>query len=421
MILIFTVLLSLLVGTTTADDNRAILDVPGQIAYIGSDYNVYTISLRDDVVNQLTDDASSLRQYLYPTWAEDNRLAYFCCVPRVGMPSLTEVFISQDGIAAGDSVYTGVGEVYNYAYWSPQTCAIDATCRDLAVLIGRAGSLAVDIFRNSQTETTAQTIGTGGPFYFSWSPDGRRMLLQRNNRRFDILDLDKGELERLDATPGAIQAPSWSPVDDRLLIGIRSDDGTATDLAIISDDQSQIIADELPGLVSYNWSPDGNYVAYRTIFNAVIGSLVIADSVTGAIVSQTRSDEVVAFFWSPDSKSIAYTSLSTSRGTFSADGAVRVSTNQQDTIELAWSVLDVETGAIRRYSNFRPTDPMLYVFTYFDQFAQSHHLWSPDSTHLVFSEITPDGSPVINVLDMTRPDTVPFYIADGVLGIWSFH
>ena len=67
-----------------------------------------------------------------------------------------------------------------------------------------------------------------------------------------------------------------------------------------------------------------------------------------------------------------------------------------------------------------PTTEMVYLLNFFDQFAQSHSVWSPDSAHIVYSQMISEQQQVISILDMTRPDTVPFNVAEGVIGIWSY-
>ncbi|MFN8563096.1 MAG: hypothetical protein U0703_16140 [Anaerolineae bacterium] len=67
-----------------------------------------------------------------------------------------------------------------------------------------------------------------------------------------------------------------------------------------------------------------------------------------------------------------------------------------------------------------PSNEFIYLLTYFDQFAQSLHLWSPNSRQIVYAEVTPEGRRVIDVLDTTQELSVPLVIADGRIGIWSF-
>jgi len=65
---------------------------------------------------------------------------------------------------------------------------------------------------------------------------------------------------------------------------------------------------------------------------------------------------------------------------------------------------------------------MLYLIQYFDQFAASHRIWSPSSTHLLYSELVDasEPAPVISILNITQADTVPFVIDSGVFAVWTF-
>ena len=170
----------------------------------------------------------------------------------------------------------------------------------------------------------------------------------------------------------------------------------------------------------FSWSPDGKYVAYIDRH----GPLLVLDAASGEVVARSPVNGVLAFFWSPDSAHIAYiTVASTQPGSFSASApsAARLAAQTPQPSGLAWSVLDVADSANRQYGSFIPTQEMIYLLTYFDQFAQSHRLWSPDSSEIVYSEITPDARSVISLLDTTQEIAVPLVIADGVIGIWSFN
>ncbi|MBI5669904.1 MAG: PD40 domain-containing protein [Chloroflexi bacterium] len=409
------ILILAVVFPAAAQDNQQ-PSLPGYIAYIGLDQNVYTLNLSDNTEVALTADASRTHVYRWPTWSNDGRLAYF-----MSSPQETEVRISPDGQTPGEAVYAGEGEVFNYAYWSPANCVASDRCRDLAVLLSSraAGGLFVELVRDGLETASSRTAGEGGPFYFSWSPDGGRMLWQRNNERLDIFDAETNNLlETLSVTPGMFQAPGWSPVDDRLLVGALNRDGVTTDVVIATSEGQRVLASRLEGPVAFAWSPNGDYVAYTnrdgplTVLDALTGRLIVRSSVTG----------VAAFFWSPDSQHIAYITLSTPPSSFSvqADGRGKVAAAVQEPTGIAWSVLDVNTGATRRYGAFVPTQDMLYLLVYFDQFAQSHRLWSPDSRYLIYAEVTPADEAVISLLDTTQSNAVPFSLANGYIGIWSF-
>lgn len=407
-------------GLQAQEDDQP-LSVPGMIAYVGTDFNIYTFNLADDSHVQLTDDAGETRRYQWPTWSTDGRLAYFSLYFDDNA-LFTDAFVSADGLTAGDLAYTGP-EYFNYAYWSPGNCDEDERCRDLALLLSSPEQgMFVELIRDSEAEVTHLTAGLGGPpFYYSWSPDGERMLWQRNNERFDIYDAGEDRVtDTLAQQPGFILSPAWSPVDDRLLVGAAAEDQT-TDLVIVGSSETQVVASGFTGLVSSGWSPDGNLVAYREQTRQGFGPLIVVDAVTTETAARSPTTGVIAFFWAPDSHQIAYLTLAASPGTFSAGNFNNhlMAQPQQQPIGLAWSILDVQTGDVRQYGSFFPTEEVVYLMQYFDQFAQSHRLWSPDSRHLLYSEMTPTG-PVINLLDTSQAGSVPVSVAEGRIGIWSF-
>jgi TolB protein len=405
-----------------AQDDTTLPELPGQIAYIGDDYNVYTITSQTDARAQLTDDAGigqdSARLYQWPTWSTDGRLAYFQ-TELTRTSSTTRAFISADGLAAGEERYTTDEKSFTYAYWSPQNCDVGANCRDLAILMGVTGGFNVDIVRDSAENDgeNVTTIGTGAPFYYSWSPDGARMLWHRNQDRLDVYDVTATDQTALMQTPGAFAAPAWSPVDDRLLFG--EADGLGTDLIVVEGEVARTIANDLQGPVTFAWSPDGNQIAYVDRG----GALIVVDAITGEDAARSSVTGVLAFFWSPNSQRIAFITLSTAPGSFNAfdpKSDLLKALAQGDATGLAWSVIDVATNETRRYGTFTPTRELVYLLSFFDQFAQSHRLWAPDSAHILYSEITPEDRPVISLLDITRAVSVPLYLADGVIAVWSF-
>jgi len=403
------VLLCLTTGVLAQEANPIIL---GQIAYIGVDFNVYTLS--GDSRTMLTDDAGiqteRLRYYQFPTWSTDGRLAYFGTEVTVEREVSMEVFVSADGTADGESVYVGEDQTFTYAYWSPSSCGGD--CYDLAVLLSSAAAngFLVNVIRDSADEPNVTQIGTGSPFYYSWSPDGQRMVWHRNNRQIDIYDASAGEISStLDETPGAFFAPAWSPVDDRVLFGVAN--GRNTDLTVAANGEVTTLVENLPSPIHFVWSPDGNQIAYKDANNP----LIVIDAITGEIVAQTNVSDVYAFFWSPDSRFIAYITPAELPGSFSA----KPFNQNSEPPELSWSVLEVATSDSHRYGGFAPTSDQLYLLTYFDQFAQSHRVWSPDSRHLIYSEIDADNTPQIMLLD-TQSNVVPLSVAEGFFGVWSF-
>lgn len=426
LIAIFWALSLLLPPLAQAQDNELILESSlGEIAIINEAFDVVTIDMATEKLYRVTTDATAMRRYQWPTWSRDGRLAYFCCDVQYSGVFDVEAFISEDGRTAGDSVYTGNRQSITYAYWSPEACTANETCLDLAVLLSNvaSNSFIVELIRDGEVLSN-ETIAFGAPFYYSWNPSGTRLVTHRNRRQIEIYDVETGDfIETLSTTPGTFQAPAWSPVDDRILFGEQGGDRRTTDLKILANDSTETIAEGLEGQVSFVWSPDGNYIAYRVVSENSIDSLYVVDAITGETVSRSSVMGVLAFFWAPDSSKVAYITLSTPPGTFNASTGqshVLASTHAQNISGLAWSVLDVNTGANERYSAFVPTEEMLYMLLYFDQFAQSHQVWSPDSTHIVYSEVADTSQPIINILDVSQSDTVPITIANGIYAVWSY-
>ncbi|MCB9451814.1 MAG: PD40 domain-containing protein [Anaerolineaceae bacterium] len=415
-------LVTLLPGIVQAQDDDPLSALPGTIAYLGVDGNVYSIGFDANTQVILTDDGNTRLPYLLPTWSTDGRLAYFRMRSVNGLPA-TEIFVSRDGISGGDLAYTATNEAVNYAYWSPRDCDEGVGCRDLAVLMSSRteAGLFIRLVRDTLEEDTTSVTDAGQPFYYSWSPDGTRMLWQRNQRRLDIYDAQRGVVvDTLTSSPGVFQSPGWSPVDDRWLVGVLAENDLSTNLVVATIDDQRVLVSDLVGPIAFSWSPDGNYIAY----NDHDGPLAVLDAVTGQIVGRSDVSGVFAFFWSPDSKHIAFLTLASTPNVLNTElvsGSFQASpAGVQQAAELAWSVLDIESGAVRRYGFFFPTRQMLYFVTFFDQFSQSHRVWSPDSRFIVYSEVQGNTS-LLNVIDVSQENVVPVSVAEGVFGVWSFN
>ncbi|MEO1646747.1 MAG: hypothetical protein AAFR67_16275, partial [Chloroflexota bacterium] len=220
-------------------------------------------------------------------------------------------------------------------------------------------------------------------------------------------------------------------IDSRVLVGVRGAERGTTDIVVIDGDDSTTLVPDLEGLVSFLWSPDGSKIAYRTVDQFGINNLIIVDANTGEELTISEISGAVSFFWSPDSSRIAFITIeSTTQGqnaslpSISSEMTFMQRFAQDDSpTALYWNVLNVETGANVRYSPFIPTFEMTYLLTYFDQFAPSHRVWSPDSNYLVYSGFVDQDSqpePFVYIQDVTDSNIAPQAITEGVFGVWSF-
>lgn len=393
---------------------------PGHIAYVDQDYNVWRYDLELDRHSQLTGDSAVTKRYLWPTWSTDGRLAWFSHDVETG-GLVTSAWVQASSGAPAVLLLEGE-DAFNYAFWSPGNCQDGPQCRHLAILLSsQSRGMFVELVADGAGETQEGKVLRGGPpFYFSWSPEGSRLLLQRNNRRFDVYDADEDRiLATLDQRPGLIQAPHWSPVDDRLLLGARQGDGR-TALVLLDGAESMQLEGDLTGGVAFNWSPDGRHVAWREQTVDGYGVLKIAEASSGELVTGSLNDGVVAFVWAPDGSKIAWLEFVVTRRNPGTQASNSLLAQRRAALPgLRWRVLEIDGGAIHAGPSFYPTRELLYYVSYFDQFAQSHRLWSPDSRFLVYGELRDDG-PVVQVLDSARPGESPATLAAGWMGIWSF-
>ena len=424
-LIVITIILTLGNNALAQDVGRDSLELEGQLAYVGDDFNIYTLDLVTSNINQLTRDGTRRAKYEYPTWSVDGQLAYFCCDARGFRSPQLSVYLSADGISEGVKYYDQDGERHIYAYWSPVTCDIE-NCVDLAVLIQdpSQSQLKVEMFNSQNRQSGQRSLGNGLPFYYSWSPSGESLLLHRNNDLLEYYSISSTEVVNAFNEPlGMFLSPSWSPTDDRILFASLSD-ADNSQLTLLDGGNLQILADDLQGVISFSWSPNGEFVAYRVANTNSVSSIYVVDPVSGETIARSNVSGVLSFFWSPDSSKIAYLTLSNPPGTFDINnqttGNVAALTQIDD--GFAWNILNIDDSSNILLNSFIPTASMQYLFTNFDQFAQSHNLWSPDSTHIVYGERTSLDSreSMITIVDVDDPNIDPFSVIEGTFAVWSY-
>jgi TolB protein len=74
----------------------------------------------------------------------------------------------------------------------------------------------------------------------------------------------------------------------------------------------------------------------------------------------------------------------------------------------------------RRYAAFFPSRVLLRDYLpYFDQYAQSHRLWSPDGSAFVFAGTLANGESGIWLQPVGEEDAQPVSLGPGVYATWS--
>lgn len=397
-------ILFLLVGAVVAQGASS-----GQVAITGTDGNLYLYDVATANLSPITDDGDgSQKAYSWPTWSTDGQLAYFGSNADPDNFYSLAIFVrSTQGVNKG--VYASGEEVFTYAYWSPGNCTSNGgNCRNLAVLYTGQQGLAV---RNVQSagKFEVSEVDSGNPFYWDWSPDGRYMFWARFGQTLEIYDAETRQIiQTFPDAQGLQQAVDWSPVDNRLLTAVANSVGTS-DLVIIGEAGRTVLLTDLEDAVAFEWSPNAENVA---VLNRSTGDLSVVNVQSGQVFA-VPGQLVIAFFWSPDSQKLAYLSLTSTTPNSDA------SRNFQQTA-LRWFVYDFSTDTNLALSAFNPTEDMVYYLSFFDQFARSHRLWSPDSRYLAYGEFLSNGQQLVQLADVQNPGNAPTTISEGTIGIFSW-
>lgn len=404
----------------------------GLIAFVGVDGNIYTIDQGGGKLTPITTDAQLpestddlLRYYQSPIWSPDSqRLAFVgYSADSIADPQFATIYTSDRAGKGLTETFASFSEMPVHFSWSPDSEHISF----LTAAQTRAGFLLQLVPADGGN---AQILDIGQPFFWSWAPDSQQMMVHsggsspyQSPQRLALLQFDGAIVERgLDLQPASFQNPAWSPDGENLLFA--AENAAGQDALILADETGNPLQEltTYDGLIGFNWSPDGEKVAYISTEQAnaelIIGRLTVLDTVDAENSIVTEEASIISFFWSPDSRKIAYFVPAMAEvpvGEASQDGS-------QDTeMErvLILSVLDVRKGSITELATFRPSDLFLNLMPFFDQYLQTATIWSPDSRNVVVSAITPDGINriwVIAVSGRMEPRTV----SDGVLAFWSW-
>jgi Tol biopolymer transport system component len=268
----------------------------------------------------------------------------------------------------------------------------------------------------------------GQPYYWSWAPDGKTMLVNVGgpgetdpNAHLAFLYLsEKIQERRLDLSPHHFRAPAWSPKGEHLLLAAESEAGEG--ILHLTDQQGVPIRElaSYQGQVAFSWSPDGERLAYLATDTSNpedSGKLKILalDEAVEAISSPEQG--VAAFFWSPDSRRIAYMlQLEPPEDSQSSQGEGQ----QNQAVGLQLNILEIGSGETRTIAAFQPTQQFLAILQTFDQFQRSNTIWSPNSEYLVLSAINQEGVPGIWVVPASGR-LPPRFITPGIIGFWSWN
>ncbi|MDQ2965601.1 MAG: hypothetical protein M3R57_07110 [Chloroflexota bacterium] len=278
-----------------------------------------------------------------------------------------------------------------YLAWDPTSSHI--------VYLGNSPPVGIELGLVDVTASAYVPIDAGSPLYLSWAPSGKQLLVHVGTDRLDRLALD-GSHTSLHDHPGTFTAPVWT-TDGRTFVYVSND---ARGQRLIAYDlgtgRSEVLA-RFEGTIAFVVSPDGSRVAYQVLQGQTLATpLSVIDRKTGTI-KRVATEYSPAFFWSPD-------------------GAKLLSLLPEATPERLWFRWNVwEDGSSFSTGRFVPS----LVFSrdylqFFEQYAQSMSLWSPDGSAFVYAAEDESGETGVWI-QPAIPDAAPVRLADGVFATWS--
>ncbi len=355
--------------------------LPARAAYVAPDGHVYVVPLGggdarrvSQVRGQVLEETAAGTEILtsrWPTWAPDgSRLAFL----RLLVDSGDTLALAQLWIVGPDGsnlhkVWEATDQEPIYLAWAPNSALI-------ALLVHTEDNLEVIVVDTSGADIP-RSVARGNPLYFTWSPDSREILLNvgssRSSSSQPALALVRlgppDESRSLGVVPGDFRAPAWSLDGQRIAFVASGPDRTGT-VAVGSPrggDLTRLAS--VSAETALALSPDGARLAWgsRSDSNRLFYDGVEVIKTDGNDRARVTTDPVVAFFWSPDGRQLAYITLDRSEQTF------------------VWYVADAAGKNPRRLTAFLPTEEQIRQLAFFDQYAISHGLWSPDGRSLVYA------------------------------------
>jgi len=347
-----------------------------RLVYVGEDGDLYQ-ARNGEPVHRLTcgwagDDSRGRLYYVWPSYSPDG--AHVACfgVRPGSSPEAGLYAVAQDGIS--------MHEIWRMTGAAPICESWSADSRHIALLLQSDDGLRLEL-TDIQCPGKSIELESGSPLFWAWSPKGRYIAVHSGGSRsvcdeakLTIFDANDACSQVASLAPGEFRTPAWAPDGTRLAY-IDASDGVNEHLAFyrLRDGVSEIVR-PVEGHSAMLWSPDGRYLAISEALGEtphMFTGVSLVDARTGQ-TEVVNDSNVVGFFWSPCSRRL-----------------VSIAFNDNGGME--WSLFDVRGSQRTLDVKFYPTRELVYFCWFFDQFAASHPLISPDGTSLAFAGHITDG------------------------------
>jgi TolB protein len=257
--------------------------------------------------------------------------------------------------------------VPHYALWAPGGDAVS-----YVAVSGQGLGLFLSTLDGA---TRSHRIALGAPIFHSWSPDGTRIAVHAGT---DLALFDRQTLQLTGVHQAAVgfRAPAFLRGGRRLVYATSSGAGEVVLLSYAMDGATEELA-RFRGGVAFTARPGGTDLAVAVASGGDGGAfrelwLVHGD---GSGPELLAPGPFLAFWWAPDGERIA----------------LLVPTNALD-MRMCLHCRSADGRLVAVSEAFLPSEDYRVAVAFFDQYAQSHPAWSPDSSSLaVAGRSTTDG------------------------------
>src|SRR3954467_4984242 len=170
-----------------------------RLIVLGDDGNLRSLAPDGTNVVSLTTDAGPDVQISQPVSAPNGGAIAWVEI-RSGQPSI--VIASRSGQRL-QTVPMGIAPFF--LQWDP-------TSTNIAYLGNAGQGLGMGVIKNAVTTPDDVAVGGGSPFYLSWSPDGRRLLVPVGTTQLGVTDAN-APLRRITSAPAGSKRRSGLPTD----------------------------------------------------------------------------------------------------------------------------------------------------------------------------------------------------------------
>ena len=384
------ILLALAVLVGACSVNNEATSGEGRLVILGDAGDIVTLAPDGTDAVTVADDGGDRVTYFQPIWSPDgSRISS----TRSEAGTFSIEIIDVEG---GDRTSTVTASNSFYQYWSPDGSKL------ASLSVAGPGVLGLDVFTIGDMGNPAR-VGEGQPLYFSWSPDSSEAVAHIGDAPLEILT-SEGPSPEFGAS-GDFLAPQWT---DEGIVYVGRASRRQQLMRTSADAETEVIASVLGGAI-FIATRDGQRIAVLPTAGEDVGlsvvaqeapvlpggRLVIVDAGDGSFV-EVDTGIVASFSWDPTGERLLVLEVT--------DGG-----------EFRWRVW--EDGESLTFPLFVPSPGYVRdLVPFFDQYAQSMTLWSPDGNAFAFPGAVGSETGIWRQ-DLSEGD--PVRIAGGTWVAWS--